>query len=253
MVDLEPYVICFIQARFLSSRLVGKVLKKLSGFSVLELCVRRLQRCNDIDKIVVLTGDISENLQIVAECTRIGVTCFQGPEEDVLGRFLLAHKTYNSDIIIRITADCPLVDPYLISRGITKFKTGDYEYISNTLPPSFPDGLDFEIFSAEALNKISTIAINTYDREHVTPLLRSGAVFSKFNIVGEKDNSDIRWTLDGSEDYELLQILVSHVQDPINSSYDEYLNAYFQLGLEKHRSQITVRNDGAMQSKSKKL
>ncbi len=253
MVDLEPYVICFIQARFLSSRLIGKVLKKLSGFSVLELCVRRLQRCNDIDKIVVLTGDISENLQIVAECTRIGVTCFQGPEEDVLGRFSLANKTYNSDIIIRITADCPLVDPYLISRGITKFKTGDYEYISNTLPPSFPDGLDFEIFSAEALNKISKIAITTYDREHVTPLLRNGAVFSKFNIVGEKDNSDIRWTLDGSEDYKLLQILVSHVQDPINSSYDEYLTAYFELGLEKHRSQITVRNDGAMQSKSKKL
>ena len=90
--DLETSVICFIQARFLSSRLIGKVLKKINKFIALELCVRRLQRCNEIDEIIVLTGDIPENLQIVTECTRIGVACFQGPEEDVLGRFSLANE-----------------------------------------------------------------------------------------------------------------------------------------------------------------
>ena len=250
---MQPSVTCFVQARYLSSRLAGKVLKKLGNISVLELCVRRLQCCQNIDKIVVLTGNIAENIPIVDECNRLGISCFQGPEEDVLNRFTLASKIFDCDIIIRITADCPLVDPHLLSLGIENFKSRKYDYISNTLPPSFPDGLDFEIFSAQSLNNINRNAKSAYDREHVTPLLRNGYSFAKFNIEDEKDNSHIRWTLDGPDDFDLLDILVNNIKDPIKCSYEELLKAYFTLGLEKHCSQTTERNAGAMQKKSEKL
>ena len=246
-------VVCFIQARFLSSRLMGKVLKSLGKFSVLELCLSRLMKCNEIDKLVVLTGDINSNDPILDECRRIGVDCYEGPEEDVLKRFVVASEKYRPEIIIRITADCPLIDPVLISKGLEKFFDGKYDYISNTLPPTFPDGLDFEIFTYEALKEIEKIAKKTFDREHVTPIFRSNKKYKKYNILNPKNHSNIRWTLDDDNDLDLLQKIVSFLPKPADASFEECLDVYYSNNLDLHKSQSTSRNEGAMQSKSKKL
>lgn len=246
-------VTCFVQARYLSTRLVGKVLKKIGQHTALELCIRRLMLCRKIDEIVVLTGDIKANERIVEECKKHSFDIFRGSEEDVLKRFVDASENYLSDILIRITADCPLIDPNQLDSAIEIFQRGTYDYLSNTLPPSFPDGLDFEIFTRTALKEADKLAIDKFDREHVTPILRRDNNFSRFNVVGSKDYSNIRWTLDAQDDLNLIQSMVEGIPNPITATFEDYLKAFTEMKLENHKSQLELRNEGAMLSKSKKL
>ena len=138
--------VAIIQARMNSSRLPGKVLMPLAGTSVLGFMAMRVKRAELIDKVVIATTDSPADDPLCDEAGKLGLSVFRGSEDDVLKRFNDAADHFDADIIIRLTADCPLMDGKLIDRAITGFVSGSYDYFSNVIERSFPDGLDIEIF-----------------------------------------------------------------------------------------------------------
>ena len=144
-------IVAIVQARFNSRRFPGKVLKKIYGKTVLEILLKRLQKSKKITKIVLATSKENSDLAIVDLVNKLNFDVFLGSKNDVLSRFYYAAKKFKADAIIRITADCPLIDPNLVDDLIKKFTQSEFDYISNSIDPSFPDGLDVEIFKYKAL------------------------------------------------------------------------------------------------------
>ena len=142
-----------IQARMGSTRLPNKVLKKIGNQKVIELLIQRLKKVKKISKIIVATTTSSEDDVLCDFLKKKKIIYFRGPKKNVLKRFYLCAKINNLDNIFRITADCPLVDPEIINEAIRKYDNKKIDYLSNTLPPSFPDGLDFELFNFDTLKK----------------------------------------------------------------------------------------------------
>ena len=167
-----PRVVAIIQARMGSSRFPGKVLSDLNGHPVLWHVIDRVKRATSIDDIIVATTDSALDDSISRFCEAISVCCFRGSEEDVLDRFYQAAKSLNADIVVRITADCPLIDPEVIDQVVARFQEGDLDYVSNTIRYTYPEGLDTEVFSFAALETAWREARTPAEREHVTPYLR---------------------------------------------------------------------------------
>ncbi len=190
-----------VQARMGSTRLPGKVLKEVCGKPLLEILLGRLKRATKVNEVIVATSIKEADTAIVELCHRLRTAVFQGSEEDVLNRYYEAAKFFKGTTVIRITADCPLMDPALVDQIIGSFK--DCDYVSNTLERSFPKGLDVEVFSFEALERANQEASDPYDREHVTPYIRTH--FKTKNIRYHEDRSSDRWTVDTPEDFELIQ------------------------------------------------
>ena len=147
-------IVAIIQARINSSRFNGKVLKKIKGKSILEIIVSRLRNSKNLSNIVVATSKNKNDKKIVDLCNKIKIDSFQGSEFNVLKRYYDAAKKYNAKHIVRITADCPFVDPSILDKMIDEYFKIKVDYLSNINPPSFPDGLDIEIFSFETLEKV---------------------------------------------------------------------------------------------------
>ena len=146
-------VVAIVQARMGSTRLPGKVLMDISGWSMLWHVVNRVRQAKWVDKVVVATsGSVSDD-PVATLCEQEGIPCFRGSEDDVLDRYYQAAKWIGANVIVRITADCPLIDPYVVDDVVKHYVDGDYDYVSNTAPPTFPDGLDIEVFSFEALER----------------------------------------------------------------------------------------------------
>lgn len=205
---MSKKIIAIVQARMLSSRLPGKVLKTAGDKSILEILLKRLAKSKMLHKVVVATTDHPSDDAIEQECSRLGVDTFRGPQEDVLSRYLGAANSFGADVIVRITADCPLIDSELVDEVIVKFLSGDYQYVSNTNPPSYPDGFDIEIFPVSMLRKAVEETDDLFDREHVTPWMKRSAA-RQFNIVALEDWSDLRVTIDEQVDLDLLNQLFS--------------------------------------------
>jgi len=194
--------LAILQARMSSSRLPGKVLKTILGRPMLELQIERIKRCENIDRLVVATSTDSEDRMIVDLCKRLGVEFFTGDIENVLDRTYQAAKKYKPDCIIRLTGDCPLTDSELIDDLITFFHTQNCDYVSNTLPPKLPVGLDAEVFTFSALKRAWQEAGDPHELEHVTPFITRHP--EKFDIHGypyPRDLSFMRWTVDEPEDF----------------------------------------------------
>jgi spore coat polysaccharide biosynthesis protein SpsF len=198
-----------IQARTTSTRLPGKVLKELpygSGITVLGQVIRRLGRTEKVDEIAVATTTNGEDDSIEAIAGKERIICFRGSEKDVLSRYYHCAKQNDLEIVVRITSDCPCVDPGIIDDVAAEHVAHKAEYTSNTLERTYPHGLDVEVFSFDALERTFKEAREPFEREHVTPYLyRSG----KFKIAGieappKLRRPDIRVTLDTLEDYALL-------------------------------------------------
>ena len=145
--------VIIIQARMLSKRLPGKVLKKILGKPMIELIIQRLKKCKEVNEIIVATSKDNSNQKLDEHLRKMKINYFRGDEEDVLNRFYYAAKKNNARIIVRITADCAVADPRLIDEFIKKFKKEKVEYLSNAFPYSYPDGLDIEVFSFAFLFK----------------------------------------------------------------------------------------------------
>lgn len=200
--------VCIIQARMGSTRLPGKVMLDLCGKTVLEHVIQRVKRVKNIDEIVIATTTDKKDDVIVEETMKCGVKVFRGSEEDVLSRYYYAAKENEADVVVRITSDCPLIDPETTQKTIDYYlKNNDvYDYVSNTLVRTFPRGLDTEVFSFEVLEKAFNKATLQRDREHVTPYIWDNSeIFNLGCYKSDVDYSYLRWTLDTKEDFELIK------------------------------------------------
>ena len=208
-------ILAIIQARMGSSRLPGKVLLDLAGRPVLWHAVSRVQKARLVDQVLVATTDQPADEPIRQFCTEQAVQCFGGSEQDVLDRFVQAARfagATESDAIVRITADCPLIDPNVIDLVVAAYQQTGADYVSNVQPPTFPDGLDVEVFRFSALLRAWREAKLVSEREHVTPYLRNHLEkFSSHNVTHNTDLSALRWTLDEPADYALLQQIVAEL------------------------------------------
>jgi spore coat polysaccharide biosynthesis protein SpsF (cytidylyltransferase family) len=199
-------IIAILQARMGSTRLPGKSMKEVEGKPLLWHVIQRLKKSRRIEKIVVATTEKKDDEVIVELAKREGAGFFQGSEGDVLDRYYHAAKKYRADIIVRVTADCPLLDPQATDRVIEKFLEGGFDYVSNTDPPTYPDGLDTEVFSFAALERAWTEAKLLSEREHVTPYMRKNQViFRQANVMNSEDLSKMRWTVDERADLEFTR------------------------------------------------
>ena len=203
-----------LQARVGSKRLPKKVLMKLGGKSVLSHIISRLKKISNIRNLIIATSDNKSDDEIIKHCKNIrNIKYFRGSEQNVLDRYYRAALQYGSKNIIRITGDCPMIDPSVVEQVIDLFKTKKFDYVSNSLPRTFPDGLDCEIFSFKVLEYSFLNAKTEFSKEHVTAFVR-GVSNEKFkkkikrgNISFSSDFSKIRWTLDYIEDLERIRSL----------------------------------------------
>ena len=201
-----------IQARMGSSRLPKKVLSDIEGQSMLWHLVNRLKNSKFSPEIIIATTISDSDKEILKLAKDLGVKSNAGSIDDVLDRFYQTALKYKPDIIVRITADCPLMDPLIFDRVIQFFLDGDYDYATNTLPPTFPDGLDVEVFTFEILKKTWKEAKLASEREHVTPYIRKHPeLFKLGNIVNIPDLKEMRWTVDEKEDLEFVRCIYKNL------------------------------------------
>tara|TARA_B100001964_G_scaffold244307_1_gene325248 strand:- start:10647 stop:11381 length:735 start_codon:yes stop_codon:yes gene_type:complete len=186
-------VVAVIQARMASSRLPGKVLADLAGSPMLWHVVSRVRRAKLIDKVVVATSDRESDDPTAVFCEKESISCFRGSEEDVLDRYYRAAKWNGADVIVRVTADCPLIDPVVVDKVIDCFLSGEYDLVTNNLRHTFPVGLDTEVFSLAALERAWVEARDSADREHVSPYLRSSDEFRLQNVENDVDLSSYHY------------------------------------------------------------
>jgi len=202
--------IAIIQARMTSTRLPGKSLLPLAGIPILEHVVRRAQRIPGIECVWVATTNDGSEAPLVDLCLRLGVAFHRGSVEDVLSRYAEVTLNDKADIIMRITADCPFIDPEISQRVLETFARaeGRLSYVSNTLERTYPRGLDVEVFSQQALQTAHREATDPLDREHVTRFFYTHReCFPMGQVTDMSDHSHLRWTVDTSEDYQLAREL----------------------------------------------
>lgn len=204
-------IYAMIQARMGSTRLPGKVMKNIVGSPILEHLINRVKSSEMIDNIIIVSSDSPENESISDFCNENNVKFFAGNEDDVLDRFYQAGLSYNlndDDIIVRITGDCPLIDPLLIDNIITQHINENNDYTSNVIIRSFPDGLDCEVFNFSILKDIWSKSNLKSEREHVTLYVRNNSDYYKIgDYVSDKDLADLRWTLDEKEDFIFIETI----------------------------------------------
>jgi spore coat polysaccharide biosynthesis protein SpsF len=202
---------CIIQARMGSTRLPGKTMKRIEGKTTLERVVERVRRASQIKQVVVATSELEQDDVIVDECERLGVDWFRGSESDVLMRYFEAAQYFKADPIIRVTADCPLIDPGVLNALVVTFRDGKAAFVTNNLEKTFPHGLDAEVFSMDLLGQAVMQTGEDYDHEHVTQWMRAqpGAV----NLRCPEDLSSIRITLDTPDDLSLIRAIFRAFKD----------------------------------------
>ena len=198
-------ITAIIQARMSSSRLPGKVLLPLLGQPMLARQVERTRRARELDAIVVATSTDPSDDPIAACCSSRGIAYERGSLDDVLDRYYQTALKGRPDRIVRLTADCPLIDPRVIDAVVAFAVTGRYDYASNTIESTFPDGLDVEVFTFSALETAWQEALLPSEREHVTPYLKNAPGIRRGNFRGDKDLSHHRWTVDEPEDFALIE------------------------------------------------
>jgi spore coat polysaccharide biosynthesis protein SpsF len=248
---MELKTILITQARTGSTRLPGKVLKEIGGKSLLQIHLDRLKNCKNVSLIIVATTINEEDNVIFEKAIEWGFSASRGSESDVLDRFYQAVKDKNPEWIVRVTSDCPLIDPVLVDEVITFVQENDKDYGANILVENFPDGQDIEIFKFSALEKAWKEAVLESEREHVTPYIRNnsdykgGSLFSAINYPCESDFSKIRMTVDESRDFDLIEILIHKLG--VEKSWLEYTNYIINNDLAKLNDQI-IRNEGLLKS-----
>ena len=244
-------IAAIIQARISSTRLPGKVLKELpfnSGITCLEQVIRRLKKSKKLNDIIIATTEEKEDENIIGIAEKKNVKYFRGSKENVLSRYYLAAKENNIDVIVRITSDCPCIDPDIIDLAIDAHINKMADYTSNTLTRTYPHGLDVEVFNFSALEEAYKKATKDYEKEHVTPYIYRNPQKFKINVVKapkELYAPDIRITLDTEEDYALLCAVFDFLY-PKN----EYFNAYDIVNLfNKEKPWLKLINKKVVQKK----
>lgn len=244
-------ILAIVQARTGSTRLPNKVLMKLGDKTVLEQVVDRVKKSTSITEVIVATTFHKQDLPIVKLCANNGVRVFCGSEDDVLDRFYQAAKLLQPKHVVRITADCPIIDPNVIDDVINKHLETGADYTANTVNgETYPDGEDVEIFTFRSLEEAWKNARLASEREHVTMYIKNNAASYKIeNLSYKEDVSSKRWTLDNAEDYEFLSKIFDDLY-PKNSYFSmddvlSYLKDYPELeAINNH----IERNEGLKKS-----
>ncbi len=203
-----------LQARTGSTRLPEKVLKKIKGKSLLELYVNRIKPSKQIEQIVIATTTLSEDDRIEAVTRQLGLHCFRGSENDLIDRYYQCALEFKADIIVRITPDDPFVDYQVVDRAIEIFKDNSVDFVTNHFNPTFPEGLDVEVYSMRALERCWKRAKLYSDREHVSPYIHSHQnEFKIINFEQEEDLSNYRWTIDHECDFQMASSVYDYLYE----------------------------------------
>jgi glutamate-1-semialdehyde 2,1-aminomutase len=246
-------IIALVQARMGSTRLPNKVMKPIAGIPMIELLLTRLTRSKEVDQIVLVTSVHERNIPLLEHVQKLGYTCEQGSENDVLERYTQAAKKHKADVVVRITGDCPLLDPGLVDEVIRQFKSEKVDYFCNTNPPTYPDGLDVEVFTFKALEQASRETADPFDREHVTPYLRKSGKFKIAAMQYSENLSLLRWTVDEPADFVVIEKVFEHFNSTIDFTWVDVLALQKQhpeiFNINKH----LVRNEGAEMGTGQKL
>ena len=203
--------VIIVQARMTSTRLPGKVLKTVLNKPLLEYQLERLREVKLADEVIIATTINSSDQPIIDLCDCLSIPFYRGSEEDVLSRYYEAAMQFQADTIVRITSDCPLIDPEIIDRVIDYYQQNhpNFDYVSNCLGRTYPRGMDTEVFSFKSLDEAFNQATAQGDREHVTPFIYRQ--FDRYNL-GQvnyfQNHSEHRWTIDTLEDFELIKIII---------------------------------------------
>ncbi len=248
-------IIGITQARISSSRLPRKVLLKINEKSLLQYHLERAKKSKLVNKWIVATTDENESDLICEIASKLSIDSFKGNLEDVLDRFYQSVKNENPDYIVRITSDCPLIDASIIDDVIKSCIDEKVEYMSNTLKPTFPDGMDVEVFTFAALEKAWKDSKIQSEREHVTPYIWKNSsyfdqtIFTCKNFIGSDDFSNYRLTVDQREDFNLVKELIEVLGD--NKTWMEYVT-YIKNNQSLFSTNSTIkRNEGYMKSTKK--
>ncbi len=196
------------QARMTSTRLPGKVLKEVLGKPLLEYQIERIRRIREIDDFVIATTTLPSDDPIVSLCKKLKVKYFRGSETDVLSRYAQVAEREQADSVVRVTSDCPLLDPEIVDDVLRFFKIHfpKYAYVSNVDPRTFPRGMDTEVFTAQALQESFREAIDPYEKEHVTLFIhRHPERYLRAGVTDTQNHSQHRWTVDTPEDFQLIE------------------------------------------------
>lgn len=236
------YVVAIIQARMGSTRLPGKALREIAGKTMLARVVARVRRASLLDQIIIATTTEPADQAIVAECERLGEVCFQGSEEDVLDRYYQAAKSFDVDVVVRITSDCPLIEPSIIDQVIATFHKTGADYVSNTLSRTFPRGLDTEVLKFSALQQSWQATTEPYQRTHVTPYIyQNPDLFRLEEVVSTINYSQHRWTVDTLTDWQLVEAIYKHFAPQTDFDWQDILH------LLKQQPQLQAINAGIEQ------
>jgi spore coat polysaccharide biosynthesis protein SpsF len=224
MADLKRNVVVIIQARMNSSRLPGKVLKDLGGRPELAWVVQRCQRAQQVQQVAVATTDDLADDPIESLCREHGWAIYRGSQFDVLDRFYQAARSLHADVIVRVTGDCPLMDPDLIDQVLDEYFQTGAEFAATRLPPpwkrTYPIGLDIEVCSFAGLERAWKEAVEPHEREHVMPYFYDQPGRFKTHILSyDPDYGQYRWTLDTPEDLILLRALFARLPDPLRATW----------------------------------
>ena len=246
-------IVAIVQARLGSTRLPNKVLAPIGDVPLIEFLLGRLSKSERISKIVLATSTNEINDQLSAVVENLGYQVIRGSENDVLQRYVDAATATNADVVIRITGDCPFVDPQLIDEMLEDFVASNIDYMSNTNPPTFPDGFDIEIFRKSALLQSAEIATSPFEREHVTPCLRTNSLFSHKNKSAVVDASHLRLTVDEQRDLDVVRGIANLFAPRTDFSLSEILGVITTNPHLITGNLDIERNEGATMNTGQKL
>lgn len=247
---MESEVTAIIQARMTSTRLPGKVMKEVLGRPLLSYLIERVRCCKGIKDITLATTLNPEDDSIATFGSNKGINVFRGSENNVLERFHEAAKMFDAKHIMRVTADCPLIDPDILYMLIEYYFAENLAYVSNCVYPTLPDGLDAEIFTFEALDYAYKHAVLPSELEHVTPYIRNHPeIFKTVNWTYHEDLSQLRWTVDEPEDFEFVKQVIEILYS-VNKNFrmNDVLELIYQRPDLAQINTHIKRNEGLLKS-----
>jgi glutamate-1-semialdehyde 2,1-aminomutase len=245
--------VAIVQARMGATRFPNKVMREICGTPMIGLLLQRVAQAKSIDQIVVATSVDPRNEPLAAYVRARGFEVYQGSENDVLDRYYQAARLVGADVVVRITGDCPLIDPAVIDEVVARFRDSGADYASNVAPPTFPDGLDTEVFRFQALATAHERARDSRQREHVTSYLRDSKEFRTAAVTHSEDRSALRWTVDEPSDLEVVTKVFEHFHPRLDFSWLEVLELQAARPEWFASNQHLVRNAGTDMGTGQKL
>jgi spore coat polysaccharide biosynthesis protein SpsF (cytidylyltransferase family) len=245
-------VVAIVQARMGSKRLPGKVMKEVKGKPLIGYLLERLRKSEKIDKIVLATSVNKENEVLCDYVKSLGYNIFRGSEEDVLNRYYQVAKKYNAETVVRITGDCPLIDPYICDKLIQFYFNKETDYAK--LSPKFAEGLDCEVFSFEVLEKADKNAVKSSEREHVTPFIKnSPKIYNTIILDNSVDEGKYRFTVDGPEDFKVVKNIITDLSKTESDFIDfQSIKKYLDSHPDIFKMNANIqRNEGYLESLKK--